>query len=165
MTRNKLNLGWGLQAGQCYRFLLICFMQLRVYVWQLIVSLITECNRGTNSTSLIFTTRQWSCWKVIFSVVSVILSTGGFPCDHYPWCIGPWCTASPSPNLPSSPRPQSTGHGTWDPPAWYPRHETWDSLDPSPRPLLLVISSDHHWRPVFTYSLNITVQALTYTDI
>ena len=44
----------------------------------------------------IFTTRQRSCGKIMFSLVSVCLSVHeGSPCDHYPWCIGPFCTAPP----------------------------------------------------------------------
>ena len=48
----------------------------------------------------IFTARQVSCGKVMFSVMSIcqsgILPTGrAIPCDHYPWCIGPHCIGSP----------------------------------------------------------------------
>ena len=40
------------------------------------------------------TARQRSCGKVMFSVVSVHHSVhgGGFPCDHYPWCIRHHCS-------------------------------------------------------------------------
>ena len=36
--------------------------------------------------------RQRRCGKVMFSLLSVC-SWGGSPCDHYPWCIRPHCTA------------------------------------------------------------------------
>ena len=45
-----------------------------------------------------FTAHQRSFGKVMFSQVSLCHSVNrGFPCDHYPWCIGPHCTWSPCP--------------------------------------------------------------------
>ena len=46
----------------------------------------------------LFTTRKQSCGKVMFSVVSVCHCIHGrSPCDHYPCCIGPHHTGTPSP--------------------------------------------------------------------
>ena len=44
------------------------------------------------------TTRHQSCGKVMFSVVFVCRSvfSQGFPFDHYPWCLGPNHTGTPS---------------------------------------------------------------------
>ena len=56
----------------------------------------------------IFTARQRSCWKVMFSIVPVcLLFTGESHCDHYPWCIGPH-HAGTSPPCPIS-NPLCTG--------------------------------------------------------
>ena len=83
----------------------------------------------------------------VFSHVSVILSVhrgGGFPCDHYPWCLGPHYTGSPWPwpwlkytfSAPLDIRPGTSC--------------------PSPTPLLLT-SGGHHWRPVQTCSPEIPI--------
>ena len=51
-----------------------------------------------------FTASQQSCGKVMFSIVSVILF-GGFPCNHYPWWIGPHHTPAPAPAPDTHPPP------------------------------------------------------------
>ena len=51
-----------------------------------------------------------------FVCLSVILSTEG--CNHYPWCIGPHCTGSPTPT------PQGMGPHCIGLPPWFPW--TWD---------------------------------------
>ena len=64
------------------------------------------------------------CLSVHGKEVCVCLSTGGIPCDHYPWCIGLHCTGTPTPVLPSSrhgpPAPPPLDMGppvqTWQPP-------------------------------------------------
>ena len=47
----------------------------------------------------VITAHQRSCGKVMFSQLCVCLFVRGWPCDHYPWCIGPHCTAYPHPQL------------------------------------------------------------------
>ena len=76
----------------------------------------------------------------MFSLVSVCLFIGGFPCDHYLWWIGTHCTGFLELALP----PVRIRHST--PPNF--RHGI-------PRPLtpLLVTSGSHHWRPAQTCSL------------
>ena len=81
----------------------------------------------------IFTARQRNCRKVIFSQVSLCLSTRESPCDHYPGCTGPHCTG---------PNPWTSDMGPW----------TSDMV-----PTLLVRSGGHHWRPVQTCSLEETL--------
>ena len=66
-----------------------------------------------------------------FSQTSVCSNKGGgVPCDHYPWSIGPHCTAS-SPrhqtwHLPSSPSPATD--------IWWSSLETCCSLEDLPSP-------------------------------
>ena len=55
----------------------------------------TGCNSIAVGVPGFITTHQRSCGKVMFSVVSVCLSTGWVPCVHYPWCIGPHHTGTP----------------------------------------------------------------------
>ena len=93
-----------------------------------VVELRTNFNRT-------FSPRQWSCGKVMFSRVSFCLFTGDcYPCDHYPWCLGPQYTDPLGPLVPSwhqtreppSPDPcpslLNIRHGTtwpWSHPYWY----------------------------------------------
>ena len=99
----------------------------------------------------IFTTCQWSCRKVMFSVMCAcqFVCLQGAPCDHYPWCIGPHHTGTPSVQ---GPCPLCTGF--WPPlyrvhsPAgdiWWTRLETCSNLftwgPTSPR----VLKSGDYW--------------------
>ena len=105
----------------------------------------------------IFTARQRSWGKVMFSVVSV--QRGGFPCGYYSWCIGPHCTDSldmrphwmgtPDPALaPLDMGPHWTGTPSLGPP------QTWDLNEHgSPSSPPLVTSSGHQGRPFQTCSL------------
>ena len=83
----------------------------------------------------IFTARQRSCVKVMFSQVSVILFRRGVPCDHYPWCKGPHCTVSPNmgPHCLGLPEPPASD-------IWWPSLEACSILFTS-RPL----SADTWW--------------------
>ena len=81
---------------------------------------VTDCGWSTLvvcrcfwSSGSVITARQRSCGKVMFSYVSVSLSTRRSPCDHWAWCLGPHCTGtlSSSDTRPGLP-----------PPA--PRHQT-----------------------------------------
>ena len=73
----------------------------------------------------------------VFTVVCLSVHRGRWsPCHHYPWCICPHCTGSLLALDPSR-------NGTWGPPG-LPQ---------------LVTSGDHHWRPVQTCSLDLTVQS------
>ena len=88
-------------------------------------------------TFVIFTVRQRSCRKEMFSVVclSVYLFTREVPCDHYPWYIGPHCTGPPDIE------PHCTG-----PPSsaiWWQRLETCSNLFTWGSPL-------HSWHLVAT---------------
>ena len=87
----------------------------------------------------IFTTRQWSCRKVIFSFVSVcqavILSTGRpmWQCDS--WCIGPHHIAPLTWHL------NAQGPPTSD--IWWPRFKTCSNFftrGPPPLPLPVLTS-------------------------
>ena len=106
----------------------------------------------------IFTARQRSWGKVMFSVVSV--QRGGFPCGYYSWCIGPHCTDSLDmrPHWMGTPDPSPSTSRTWDltgqgPPA-LARPQTRDLNEHgSPSSPPLVTSSGHHGRPVQTCSL------------
>ena len=70
---------------------------------------------------------------------SVIPSTAGSLCDHYPWCIEPHCNSHP----PSRPQPSlDTKHGT--PWPWLALEDTTHATP------LLVKSGGHHWRTVQT---------------
>ena len=71
----------------------------------------------------IITVLQRSCGKVMFSIISVCLSTGDSPCDHYLWCIEPHHTGTP---LIPAPRPCPSGY--------IQTCSTWTSLyrDPAP---------------------------------
>ena len=98
----------------------------------------------------IFTVRQWSYRKVIFSVVSVlqlfILSTGRVPYDHYLWCIRSYCTA---------PWPIPTSASDLGPPALAPHQAlapfTLALRFPGPNySPMLVTSGGDHWIPVQT---------------
>ena len=75
--------------------------------------------------SAIFTVRQRNCGKVIFSVMCLCLFTRGFPCDHYPWCIGPHCTGLLQPGS-WSPRTSDMGPSASD--IYWPLLQTCSNL-------------------------------------
>ena len=74
------------------------------FIWSLLTKVKIEA---------IFTARQRSCGKLMFSLMSVC--PHGVPCDYYPWCIGSHCTGA-------LPLPQDMRH--WDPQT-SSRHGTW----------------------------------------
>ena len=106
--------------------------------------------------------------------LSVILFSGGSPCDYYPWCIGAWVTPPnskhgtypPTPITDPTPLPPNTRHGTYPLPLQLTsgghrlRHWTtdiwWSSLvtcsnlltwghTPAPSPPLVLTFSGGHW--------------------
>ena len=88
---------------------------------------------------LIFTAHQWSCGKVIFSLMSVCLFTREESLyDHYPSCTGPHCTFSQTSDI-GLPGHDPLGHQTWPTPALDP------ALAPPP-------SSDIRWQSLETCS-------------
>ena len=82
----------------------------------------------------IFTARQWSCGKVMFSYMSVCLSVHRkVPSDHQPCCIGPHCTGAPwtwdltEPGSPLAPAPFLNMGPHWTGIPWsYPDPLVWD---------------------------------------
>ena len=88
------------------------------------------------------------------------------PCDHHLWFIGPHCSGPLTPFWTwwlSSPQPTASRYRTWDPPT-----PTWDWLPPDMRhttpactPYWWHLSTGHHWRPVQTCSLDLTVHSST----
>ena len=99
------------------------------------------------------TTRQRSCGKVMFSIVSVrhcVHSKGeGAPCDHYPWCIGPHCI-TPSAHYLTPPR-------TWDLTVFLPS-PTSDIWWPSLKTCSNLFTSGPPPPPVLTWHL-VTIEA------
>ena len=93
---------------------------------------------------LIYSYREQSCKKVMFSLVSVSVCSQWVPCDQYSWCIKPHCTGPPPP----------TRHQTLDPsqPWPYPHPPATSDMGPQLHPLL-VTSGGLHWRPVKTCAL------------
>ena len=57
------------------------------------------------------TIRQRSCGSVMFLQMCVWLVHRGSPCDHYPWCIGPHCTAPSTSDLRIPPTPWTSDPG------------------------------------------------------
>ena len=120
-------------------------------------SVLPSCVVSTQSCNQIFTVRQRSCGKVIFSVVSASHSVqghhvtiacdaldltsshqmsapvGGSSCEHYPWCIGPHCTGPPASDF------------------WWPRLETCSNLLTWGPPLVLT-SGGYCWQAGSTHS-------------
>ena len=79
----------------------------------------------------------------MFSQVCVCLSTGGSPCDHYPWCIGPHCTGS-------------SRHETWGPPG---PPTTWDQGTPTGFTLALTpLLMTSWWPSLETWISNLLVR-------
>ena len=94
--------------------------------------------------SCIFTARQRSCGKVMFSVVCVCLSTAleGVPCAHYLIVQGAIHPATPPDMRPSCKGPLSPVSDIW-----WPSLGTCSSLfTPPPPPPLLPMSGDNYWR-------------------
>ena len=111
---------------------------------------------GERIDSEIFTTCQWSCGKVMFSFAPVILFRR-FPCDHYPWCIGPYNTGIPlhqscfTPDVrphcwgtPCMFQPHPCGHATPlymdQPPLTPPSPQIWDLTVQGSSTALLLLS-------------------------
>ena len=75
----------------------------------------------------IITTRNSSCWKVMFSQVAVYPQGGGYPRSNVRRVYPP-----PQPHV-SSKGAHPSGHGTWDTHTLSPEHGTCDTL---PLPVL-----------------------------
>ena len=94
----------------------------------------------TLNVMLLVNSRQRSCWKVIFSVVSVRHSGGGSHVTIIHDALEV-TVQDPQPQLHHAP-PPDIRHGT------PPRDQVWNPLCPP-----LVTHSGHHWRPVQTVHL------------
>ena len=70
------------------------YVSLTADTQQAVQSRATSNGSSIITTELFITARQQSCGEVMFSVVSVCPQSKWwwFPCDHYPWCIGPHFT-------------------------------------------------------------------------
>ena len=105
-----------------------CKFQVQYYVPNARVPRWYQCQKNSNYRP---PTKLWEGNVFICVCPSVNLSVHRrSPCDHYLWCIGPYCTGL-------HPQP-------W--PLWT------SDLGPQASVPLLVTSGGHHWRPVLTCS-------------